>query len=70
MDSKKASKFLLEFKNIWADAGSSISKLYAGTDAATTGMTKTGSHGLKHKIDCALVGAFRYYNGRFSDPFK
>ena len=48
---------MIEFKNLWANAGTNISLIYAGTDAATTGMTKTGKGGLKHKIDCAYVGA-------------
>ena len=49
--------FFYKLKNLWADNGDLISQHYAGTNAATTQITKTGSAGLFNGIfDTAYMG--------------
>ncbi len=42
MDHKKTHDFLKSLKILWADNGDNISWFYAGTNATTSKMTKTG----------------------------
>ncbi|KRX04616.1 Endonuclease/exonuclease/phosphatase [Pseudocohnilembus persalinus] len=74
MDESPTHPFLKQFKYLWAYNGDNISYLYAGTDAATTSLTKKGYQGLqnqiKHKVICANVGFKRLIQSQFQDAHK
>ena len=62
--------FLNFFKNIWADNGDYISKIYTGTGATTSSTTRKGKGGLFGAIDHKMKSLGRFYIGKFEDGQK
>ena len=54
-------EFLKIIKYQWGDSGDAISKLYAGTNATTTKMSKDGSNGWTGMFEHSLKGIQRFY---------
>lgn len=57
--------FMHKFKNIWADNGDHVSKLYTGTGATTSSTTRHGHGGLKGLIDHKSKSINRYFGSKF-----
>lgn len=62
--------FMEAFKNIWADNGDHISKIYTGTGATTSSTTRKGKGRLIGLIDHKLKSLGRFYIGNFEDNHK
>jgi hypothetical protein len=63
-------KFLQRFKQSWADNGDAISKVYVGTNATTTKMSKQGGGGWTGMFEQSLKGIERFYRQNFEDKQK
>lgn len=71
IDQKQSdNSFMSLFKNIWADNGDYISKIYTGTGATTSSTTRKGKGGLFGAIDHKMKSLGRFYIGKFEDGQK
>lgn len=61
---------LAAFSTIWADNGDALSRLYAGTGALKSGITRTGKMTLAGFLDDATKSATRFYLNNFTDKAK
>lgn len=66
----KASNFIINLKNAWADNGDSISKHYTGTGSTHTNVTRTGRRDLKGIMDHGLKTLSRFYKQYMEDNYK
>lgn len=57
-------------KILWGDSGDCISKLYAGTKATTTAMSKNGGNGWTGMFQHGIKGIERFYRQNFEDKDK
>lgn len=62
--------FMFNFKNIWADNGDYVSKIYTGTGATTSSTTRKGKGGVLGFMDHKMKSIGRYYLGKFEDGQK
>lgn len=63
--------FILQIRNIWADNGDMISKIYAGTGATTSSVTRGAQKkGLFSYLDHGVKTISRFYVNNFEDDFK
>ena len=70
LDRKSIDPFIAGFKNVWADNGDYISKIYTGTGATTSSTTRKGSSGLIGLLDHKMKSIGRYYIGNYEDNNK
>jgi hypothetical protein len=55
------------FNNLWADNGDSLSKIYAGTGAINSSMTRKGKQTVFGMINDAAKSVNRFYVNNFQD---
>ena len=68
---KEKSDIIQEFRKIWADNGDNIAKIYAGTGATTSSVTRKGDKsGLHSFFDHGIKTISRFYLNNFDDDFK
>lgn len=71
MDKKNMTEnFISHFKNMWADNGDYISKVYAGTGATTSSTTRKGKGGIMGMLDHKMKSIERFYKGHYIDNDK
>ena len=64
-------RFLSSFRRLWADNGDAISKIYAGTGATTSSVTRKGNKStITSFFDHGLKTISRFYLNNFDDDFK
>lgn len=68
---KEKSDIIQDFRKIWADNGDNIAKIYAGTGATTSSVTRKGDKsGLHSFFDHGIKTISRFYLNNFDDNFK
>jgi hypothetical protein len=71
MFESSASPFFESLRKLWADNGDTISKIYTGTGATTSSVTRKGEKsGITSFIDHKLKTLSRFYLNTFDDDFK
>lgn len=56
---------------MWADNGDIIAKIYAGTGATTSSVTRNGQKsGILSALDHSMKTISRFYKNNFKDDFK
>ena len=62
--------FMEYYKNVWADNGDYISKIYTGTGATTSSTTRKGKGGLLGLIDHKMKSVGRFFIANLDDIHK
>jgi len=71
MFESSATPFFESLRKLWADNGDAISKIYTGTGATTSSVTRKGDKsGITSFIDHKLKTLSRFYLNTFDDDFK
>ena len=55
---------------MWANNGDALSRIYAGTGALRSSITRTGKQGISAKLDDTVKNVKRFYNNNFLDDSK
>ena len=69
-ETQDSGSFMDFFKNIWADNGDHISKIYTGTGATTSSTTRKGKGGILGLLDHKMKSVGRFFIGNFEDNHK
>eukprot|EP01135_Chromosphaera_perkinsii_P007233 Nk52_evm41s745 gene=Nk52_evmTU41s745 len=70
IDRRHFSKVNDMMRDLWADNGDNLSKIYAGTGAMKSSFTRTGKRTIKGYLDDAKKSAQRTYQNNFKDNVK